>query len=105
MSHLEAKLARLSMQPNAQRVHFMSCELSCNACRTEEDINAALCSAVTCAILAPAGSHRSRILSMLYKDERVSAPGAVPQFPILEKMLMERLITPCAPSSLLVCLF
>jgi hypothetical protein len=53
---------------------------------------------VTCAILAPAGSHRSRMLSMLYKDERASAPGAVPQFAFLEKMLMERLIAPCAPA-------
>ena len=39
-------------------------------------------------------------MSMLYKDERVSAAGAVPQFPFLEKMLMERLITPCAPVNL-----
>jgi COP9 signalosome complex subunit 4 len=81
------------------------------ACSTEQDINAALQAAVTCAILAPAGSHRSRILSMLYKDERVSDPGAVPQFPFLEKMLMERLVTPYAitaalldcPSVMLAC--
>ena len=66
-------------------------------CRSADSVNAALRAAVTCAILAPAGSHRSRMLSLLYKDERVSAPGAVPQFPFLEKMLMERLVTPCAP--------
>ena len=66
-----------------------------SVCRSEGSITQALQSAVTCAILAPAGSHRSRMLAMLYKDERVSAPGAVPQFPFLEKMLMERLITPC----------
>lgn len=67
------------------------------SCRAEQDIRAALQSAVTCAILAPAGAHRSRMLSMLYKDERVTDAQAVPQFPFMEKMLMERLIAPCAP--------
>ena len=40
------------------------------------------------------------MLSMLYKDERVTDPQAVPQFPFMEKMLMERLIAPCALSLL-----
>ena len=33
---------------------------------------------------------------MLYKDERVANVAAVPQYPFLEKMLMERLVTKCA---------
>jgi COP9 signalosome complex subunit 4 len=72
--------------------------LLCNAavCRSEADVQAALQSAVTCAILAPAGTHRSRMLSMLYKDERITNAEAIPQFPFMEKMLMERLIPPCA---------
>lgn len=35
------------------------------------------------------------MLAMLYKDERVANVAAVPQYPFLEKMLMERLITKC----------
>jgi PCI domain len=68
-----------------------------HACRSQESIEALLRAAVTCAILHPASTHRSRMLAMLYKDERVSNIAAVPQFPFLEKMLMERLITKCAP--------
>ncbi|CAL1134825.1 unnamed protein product [Cladocopium goreaui] len=45
--------------------------------------------AVTCAILAPAGPQRSRILASLCKDERIRA---VEHFEILQKMFMERLI-------------
>jgi hypothetical protein len=36
------------------------------------------------------------MLSMLYKDERITNTEAIPQFPFMEKMLMERLIPPCA---------
>jgi hypothetical protein len=39
------------------------------------------------------------MLAMLYKDERVANVAAVPQFPFLEKMLMERLITKYALKS------
>merc|ERR1712060_283225 len=44
---------------------------------------------VTCAILAPAGPQRSRILALLSKDERIRN---VEHYEILHKMFMERLI-------------
>ena len=45
--------------------------------------------AATCSVLAPAGPQRSRMLGTLYKDERTHA---LPNFPMLEKMFMERLL-------------
>ena len=47
--------------------------------------------AVTCAILAPAGPQRSRLLGTLYKDERSQS---LPNYSVLEKMYMERLLRP-----------
>lgn len=55
----------------------------------EADLLQLLRSAVTCAILAPAGPQRSRILALLSKDERIRQ---VPHHDILHKMFMERLI-------------
>merc|ERR1719476_1035107 len=55
----------------------------------EDDLLMLLKSAVTCAILAPAGPQRSRILALLCKDERIRS---VEHFEILHKMFMERLI-------------
>lgn len=51
----------------------------------------ALSSAVVCAILAPAGPQRSRTLAKLYKDER---SPQMEEFSILEKMFLDRLLTP-----------
>jgi len=51
----------------------------------------ALAYAITCAILAPAGAQRSRMLATLYKDERSSK---LPVFSILEKMYLERILRP-----------
>lgn len=56
----------------------------------EEERMRCLSSAVTCAVLAPAGPLRSRALAKLYKDER--APE-VPEFGILEKMFLDRLLS------------
>ena len=56
----------------------------------EEERVRCLSSAVTCAVLAPAGPQRSRALAKLYKDER--APE-VPEFGILEKMFLDRLLS------------
>ena len=56
---------------------------------SEEDMITSLRMAVTCALLAPAGPQRSRMLGTLYKDER---SHALPNFPMLEKMFMERLL-------------
>merc|ERR1719476_1154443 len=68
------------------------CDLSqqtLNGQVNEGDLVVLLKSAVTCAILAPAGPQRSRILALLCKDERIRS---VEHFEILHKMFMERLI-------------
>ena len=57
----------------------------------EEERTRALSSAIVCAILAPAGPQRSRGLAKLYKDERVPQ---VPEFGMLEKMFLDRLLSP-----------
>ncbi|KAF2869249.1 COP9 signalosome-like protein complex subunit 4 [Massariosphaeria phaeospora] len=51
----------------------------------------ALSSAFICAVLAPAGPQRAKMLAKLYKDERASQ---VEDFPILEKMFLDRLLSP-----------
>ena len=56
----------------------------------DEERTRGLSSAIICAVLAPAGPQRSRTLAKLYKDER--APQ-VPEFGILEKMFLDRLIS------------
>ena len=56
---------------------------------SEEDMITSLQMAVTCAVLAPAGPQRSRTLGTLYKDER---SHALPNYAMLEKMFMERLL-------------
>jgi len=55
----------------------------------EADLLQLLKCAVTCAILAPAGPQRSRILALLCKDERIRQ---VEHYEIVHKMFMERLI-------------
>ncbi|PXF41925.1 COP9 signalosome complex subunit 4 [Gracilariopsis chorda] len=53
------------------------------------DASPALVSAVTCAILAPAGPRRSRMLAVLYNDER---SRTLDLFPLLESIHMGRLL-------------
>ncbi|TAQ91465.1 hypothetical protein B7494_g168 [Chlorociboria aeruginascens] len=57
----------------------------------EEERLHTLSMAIKCAVLAPAGPARSRALGRLYKDERAST---LDQFGILEKMFLDRLLTP-----------
>ncbi|KAL8868454.1 MAG: hypothetical protein Q9174_004981 [Haloplaca sp. 1 TL-2023] len=57
----------------------------------EEERTRALSSAIICAVLAPAGPQRSRALAKIYKDER--APQ-VAEYGILEKMFLDRLLSP-----------
>ena len=52
-----------------------------------------LSAAITCAVLAPAGPKRSRILATLYKDDR-AAQNLPTDYAILEKMHFLRLLTP-----------
>jgi COP9 signalosome complex subunit 4 len=47
--------------------------------------------AVQCAVLAGAGPQRSRALGTLYKDERTQQLSS---FPVLEKMLLDRVLRP-----------
>jgi len=46
---------------------------------------------VRCAILAPAGPQRSRLLALYYKDERSKK---LPNYPVLEKMFLGRILRP-----------
>ncbi|PYH97829.1 COP9 signalosome subunit CsnD [Aspergillus ellipticus CBS 707.79] len=55
----------------------------------ESDRLQALAAAIRCAVLAPAGPQRSRILATLYKDDRSTS---VEEFGILEKMFLDRLL-------------
>lgn len=57
----------------------------------DKDLEQALVAAVTCTILAAAGPQRSRMLAMLYKDERAAR---LPVHPFLEKVYLERLLRP-----------
>ena len=70
----------------SQRYHTVSLSTSLD----EEERMRGLSSAIICAVLAPAGPQRSRTLAKLYKDERASQ---VPEFSILEKMFLDRLLS------------
>jgi COP9 signalosome complex subunit 4 len=57
----------------------------------EEERLHTLSAAITCAVLGPAGPTRARQLGKLYKDDRaVDAP----EFSILEKIFLDRLLAP-----------
>ena len=57
----------------------------------EEERLQSLSQAIICAVLAPAGPQRSRVLGKLFKDERADQ---LEEFGILEKMFFDRLISP-----------
>lgn len=57
----------------------------------EEERLHTLSMAIKCAVLAPAGPLRSRALGRLYKDERAAG---LDEFGILEKMFLDRLLSP-----------
>ena len=57
----------------------------------DEERNFSLSKAIICAVLAPAGPQRSRTLGKLYKDERAAQ---LEEYGILEKMFLDRLISP-----------
>lgn len=58
---------------------------------TEQDLLQSLEYSITCAILAKAGPPRSRVLAMLYSDERSKQ---LTNYGMLEKMFKERIISP-----------
>ncbi|KAL8290573.1 hypothetical protein RQP46_002831 [Phenoliferia psychrophenolica] len=57
----------------------------------EDERLACLSSAITCAVLAPAGPTRSRILSSLFRDERAASTE---HYTILSKMFLDQIIRP-----------
>ena len=71
-------------------------DLSFSAVVVDEERMRALSSAIKCTVLAPAGPQRSRFLARLYKDGRASQ---IPEYGILEKMFLDRLITPAEVES------
>ncbi|EIW61954.1 uncharacterized protein TRAVEDRAFT_27385 [Trametes versicolor FP-101664 SS1] len=71
----------------ASRYH----ELSWVAEIDEEERKHMLSAAMTCAILAPAGPNRSRVLAALCRDERTAE---LPSFNILLKMFHDRILRP-----------
>ena len=64
-------------------------ELSYKTAIHETERTKAIEKALNCAILAPAGQQRSRMLATLFKDERCHL---LPSFGILEKMYLDRII-------------
>ncbi|KAI9886302.1 MAG: hypothetical protein M1823_001911 [Watsoniomyces obsoletus] len=80
---------------DSQRKFLDACreyyELSFAAVVVEEERMKALAAAMVCAVLAPAGPLRSRNLARLYKDERAQR---LPEYGILEKMFLDRLLSP-----------
>ncbi|KAI5893549.1 uncharacterized protein SCHCODRAFT_02622122 [Schizophyllum commune H4-8] len=71
----------------ASRYH----ELSYTAEIDEDERKFMLSAAVTCAVLAPAGPNRSRILASLYRDER---SAELPTFNVLSKMFLDHILRP-----------
>ncbi|KAG6248671.1 hypothetical protein E4U24_002577 [Claviceps purpurea] len=65
-------------------------EISLTAAISEDERLHTLGMAIKCAILAPAGPQRSRMLGKLYKDDR--APQLA-EFGMLEKMVLDRLLS------------
>ncbi|KAJ7682768.1 hypothetical protein DFH06DRAFT_1314946 [Mycena polygramma] len=55
----------------------------------EEERRHMLVAAVTCAVLAPAGPNRSRVLASLYRDERTIE---LPTYNILSKMFLDHIL-------------
>ncbi|KAK3951019.1 hypothetical protein QBC32DRAFT_344965 [Pseudoneurospora amorphoporcata] len=65
-------------------------DISLSPAIAEEERLHTLSMAIKCAVLAPAGPPRSRVLGRLYKDER---SASLEQYGILEKMFLDRLLT------------
>lgn len=57
----------------------------------EEERLQALSAAITSAVLAPAGPQRAKQLAKIYKDERAAD---VPEYGMLEKIFLDRLLSP-----------
>jgi len=85
---LQREFARAATQ--YYELFQLSCNVSDKTSSTQQQNNSFLQSAMKCAILTdPSQATRSRMLGTLYKDERTHA---MPQFVMLEKMYMERIL-------------
>lgn len=62
----------------------------------EDERSQALSEAIKCAVLAPAGPMRARQLGKIYKDERSES---LPEYGILEKIFLDRLLSPTEVSA------
>ncbi|QUC18763.1 uncharacterized protein UV8b_03004 [Ustilaginoidea virens] len=87
LSQARIQDAQRSFLPASQRYH----EISLSPAVAEEERLHTLSMAIKCAILAPAGPSRSRMLGRLYKDERAAQ---LDEFGMLEKMFLDRLLSP-----------
>jgi COP9 signalosome complex subunit 4 len=67
-----------------------------NADVNQDDLIELLCKAVTCAVLGKAGPQRTRVLGLLYKDERIRNLEQIPKYSshasILTKMYTQQLL-------------
>ncbi|ORY00255.1 COP9 signalosome-like protein complex subunit 4 [Clohesyomyces aquaticus] len=98
---VQDKSTRLMFQLSQARIHdsqrnFLDASqayyaLSLESIVDEEERAHALSQAIVCGVLAPAGPQRARTLAKLYKDERATS---VEEFSILEKMFLDRLLSP-----------
>ncbi|KAK1765363.1 putative cop9 signalosome complex subunit 4 protein [Phialemonium atrogriseum] len=66
-------------------------DISVSPVIAEEERLHTLSMAIKCAILAPAGPDRRKVLGRLYKDDRAAG---LEEFGILEKMFLDRLLAP-----------
>ncbi|KAK1757840.1 putative cop9 signalosome complex subunit 4 protein [Echria macrotheca] len=90
--HFKLSVARIQ---DSKR-HFLAAaqsyhDISFTSAISEEERLHTLGMAIKCAILAPAGPPRSRVLGRLYKDER---SAGLEEYGILEKMFLDRLLAP-----------
>ena len=74
----------------AASVNYLELSQMSNKIVADDDLIQSLNNAVTCAILAPAGGSRSRVLQMLYRDERTKT---LPNYKVLEKMNKNMILT------------
>ncbi|KOS16653.1 COP9 signalosome complex subunit 4 [Escovopsis weberi] len=79
--------AKREFLPAAAKYH----KISFSTDVADDDQLRTLAMAVRCAVLAPAGPQRSIALARLYKDDRCAQ---LPDFAILEKMFLDRLLSP-----------
>ncbi|MBE3110727.1 MAG: PCI domain-containing protein, partial [Acidobacteria bacterium] len=87
LSQARIRDAKREFLEAARRYH----EISFTKAVAEEERLHTLSMAIKCAVLAPAGPQRNRVLARLYRDER--AVG-LEEFSILEKMFLNRLLRP-----------